>query len=191
MYSFLIFFLTILIILSILKLVINNNNNFIKITSKKDNFDYIVRDLPDSQEASNKLSTINDKILRLLESLDNKKEGVDLLRKRYNPRSLSETGENSKYTSYSVNNGEKISLCIRDKNDKIIKEDNTIIFVMIHELAHLMSSSIGHTEEFWNNMKYLLIQGEKINIYKPIDYTKNNQNYCGMVIKSTPYDFKK
>ena len=62
---------------------------------------------------------------------------------------------------------------------------------MIHELAHIITKSIGHTEEFWNNMKFLLKEANKLNIYLPIDYNKTNVEYCGMLIKSTPYDFKK
>ena len=44
-------------------------------------------------------------------------------------------------------------------------DDNTILFVIIHELAHVMSLSVGHTEEFWSNMKFLLEQAESINLY--------------------------
>jgi hypothetical protein len=38
-------------------------------------------------------------------------------------------------------------------------------------------------------MKYLLEEGEKIGIYNPIDYRKTPQEYCGMEINTTPYDF--
>ena len=69
-------------------------------------------------------------------------------------------------------------------------DDNTILFVVIHELAHVMTISTGHTEEFWANMKFLLEQAEDINIYVPVDYSQNNTEYCGMMITSSPYDFK-
>ena len=68
---------------------------------------------------------------------------------------------------------------------------NTIIFVVIHEISHVMTESIGHDETFWNNMKYLLMEAEKIGVYNPIDYSMDNVKYCGMDVKSTPYDFKK
>ena len=64
-----------------------------------------------------------------------------------------ETEETSKYTSYSLNKGEKIALCIRKKGEaKEFIEDNTIMFVAIHELAHIMTESVGHEPEFWDNM---------------------------------------
>ena len=61
------------------------------------------------------------------------------------------------------------------------------MFVIIHELAHVASESIGHTDEFWKNFKFLLIEAEKIGIYKPIDYKTNPKNYCGMEITDNPY----
>ena len=69
-------------------------------------------------------------------------------------------------------------------------DENTIIFG-IHELAHIMTESVGHKKEFWDNMAFLLKEAEKINIYKPVDYSKNNVDYCGMEITTTPYEFKK
>ena len=69
------------------------------------------------------------------------------MNRKYNPNNFSETGKDSKYTSYSVNKGEKIVLCLRsrDGKDRLIDE-NTLTFVSIHELAHIMTKSVGHTE---------------------------------------------
>ena len=45
----------------------------------------------------------------------------------------------------------------------------------------------GSCPKFWDNMAYLLEQGEKIGIYVPEDYSENPVDYCGMEINSTPY----
>ena len=64
----------------------------------------------------------------------NEREGIDRLKNRYNPYKLTETEENSKYTSYSLNKGEKIALCIRKKEDNMtFVNENTVIFVAVHE----------------------------------------------------------
>ena len=168
----------------------NQNKNIILIKSKIDNRKYLVRKEKNSQEAADKLANINIKIQKIIDHASSQeREHIELLKDNYNPDALSETIPGSKYTSYSVNKGEKISICIR-QSDKIFMDDNTILFVVIHELAHVMTISTGHTEEFWNNMKFLLEQAETINIYVPIDYSQNNTEYCGMMITSTPYDFK-
>ena len=63
---------------------------------------------------------------------------------------------------------------------------NTMMFVAIHELGHLMSKSIGHTTEFWDNMRFLLKKGIKLKVYKHIDYSKFPEDYCGIKITDTP-----
>lgn len=181
-----------LIIVTILKNMYQPKN-ITKRVSKNDLKEYFVRDMGDSQEAAEKLSSINTKLQKLIESMDkDDREGVLRIKTRYNPNTLSETEDGSKYTSYSLNKGEKIALCIRDKqNPNVFIDENTIIFVAIHELAHIMTESVGHKKEFWDNMAFLLKEAEKINIYKPVDYSKNNVEYCGMEITTTPYEFKK
>ena len=54
-------------------------------------------------------------------------------------------------------------------------------------MSHVATKSIGHTEEFWSNFKFLLQQANEIQIYTPVDYKKTNQEYCGMNIKDNPF----
>ena len=42
----------------------------------------------------------------------------------------------------------------------------TLTFVAIHELSHVMSIDIGHGDEFWTNFKFLLENAEDAGIYK-------------------------
>lgn len=188
MEEFCLFFLTVTVFFTIINKVWKNND-IVNIRSTIDNRNYVVRKLPDAKLASNKLASINIKVQRLIENIDREKEGASDLIKNYNPNTLSETLLGSKYTSYSVNKGEKISICIRKNNEEFI-DDNTILFVVIHELAHVMTHEVGHTPLFWDNMKYLLEVGEKIGIYIPINYSITPVKYCGMEINTTPYEFK-
>ena len=193
MIDFLVFFISIMVIFLVINTVIMKDNDIIMVKSDLDNIYYIVRDLPDAKEASNKLSLINRNVMLLinhLKGIDYDIEKYERLKKRYNPNTLSETSKNSKHVSYSVNKGEKISICLRNNNNNF-EDNNIFIFVVIHELAHIVTKEIGHTEKFWENMKELLEEAERINIYTPVDYSMTNVNYCGMVVKTTPYDFKK
>ena len=72
------------------------------------------------------------------------------------------------------------------QGSKLIDE-NTLTFVAVHELGHVMTESVGHTKEFWQNFKFLLKNAVKIGIYKPVDYKKKPKNYCGMKITDNPY----
>ena len=187
MREFAVFFLSIFAVFIVVDKIYKRNQEISQVKSLIDDRTYIVRKLPDSQRAADKLAEINRKIINLIDSLKKEdREGIETLKDRYNPDQLSETGLGAKYTSYSVNKGEKISICVRHEDNKFI-DDNIIVFVVIHELAHVMTKSIGHTKEFWDNMAYLLEQGEKIGIYKPENYKENPVDYCGMEINSTPY----
>ena len=187
MREFAVFFLSIFAVFIVVDKIYKRNQEISQVKSLIDDRTYIVRKLPDSQRAADKLAEINRKIINLIDSLKKEdREGIETLKDRYNPDQLSETGLGAKYTSYSVNKGEKISICVRHEDNKFI-DDNIIVFVVIHELAHVMTKSIGHTKEFWDNMAYLLEQGEKIGIYKPENYKEKPVDYCGMEINSTPY----
>ena len=76
MNDFLFFFISFLVIVIVFK-NIYQPKNITKKTSKNDNIEYIVRDLENSQEAADKLSSINIKLRRLIDSLD-KNEVRDL-----------------------------------------------------------------------------------------------------------------
>jgi hypothetical protein len=117
------------------------------------------------------------------------KECIIKMKNGYNPKKIMETLPTSKYTAFSQNKGEKLAFCLnatKDNPEQLI-DLNTLTFVALHELAHVATKSVGHTPEFWDNFKFLLIQAEKLNIYKPIDYKKNPQEYCNMTIDSSPY----
>ncbi len=188
-YNFIIF----LIVLLILFLYYQSEYNELEyITSDIDNEKYLVRKLPDSKEAANTISKIKKRIHTLIEHLNKKKNNkklskkkkkcIKLLAERYNPEQLFESAPSIHYTSYSVNKGEKIYLCLRSKKDNQIHKMNVIMYVVLHELAHVGSVSIGHNKEFYDNFNYLLEEAENIGIFKKSNSNKNIE-YCGMDIR--------
>lgn len=189
MITFIVFFLTVLIVFLIAnKLQVNKDID--RVTSTIDKRDYLVRKLPDAQKASDKLAVLNRNVLRLMDFLkDDPRKDIQKLRKRYDPDQLSETAPDAKYTSYSVNKGESIAMCLRHP-DNTFMDMNVIHFVMLHELSHVMTHEVGHTPLFWKNMGYLLKKGEELGIYEVVDYGKTPVKYCGVIIDSTPYEFE-
>tara|TARA_B110000093_G_scaffold75945_1_gene82706 strand:+ start:1326 stop:1832 length:507 start_codon:yes stop_codon:yes gene_type:complete len=153
---------------------------------------YCVRDRIDTQEAVDLLAKITDKCHEVVKYVDKKyanNEDVKRLVEGIQNVKISETLPTSELTAYSENKGEKMAFCLnRTKNstNKLI-DINTLLFVAIHELAHIMTKSIGHKQEFWNNFKFLLENAEDAGIYTPVDYKKNPQGYCGMTITDNPY----
>ena len=169
-------------------------SELVYVKSEVDGRSYLVRNLPDKQQAADLLATVRknlDTIVKYLVNKNKTDEKIKRLRKNYRPEKLSEAIPKANYTSYSVNKGEKIVFCIRSKNDKEKLEDiNTIMFVAIHELAHVMTKSIGHTPEFWDNMKFLLKKAVKLNVYHEHDYRNDPIPYCGVEITDSPLPYR-
>lgn len=162
------------------------------VVSTVDGDKYCVRERKNVQKASDLLAKITEKMKLLVKHLDGKykdKDNVTRLVKKFNPKKIVETLPTSEYTAYSENKGQKIAFCLnkeKENNNNLIDE-NTLMFVALHEMAHVASKSIGHNTEFWGNFKFLIKEASEIQIYVPIDYSKKNEEYCGMTISSSPY----
>ena len=74
--------------------------------------------------------------------------------------------------------GSTIGVCVY-KNNKF-QNENEMLFVLLHELAHCMSLSYNHTSEFWDNFRFLLKEATRLKIYDNIDYNKNSKSYCNI-----------
>jgi hypothetical protein len=165
------------------------------IISDVDGERYCVRERASMQLASDLLANVTQKLKDLVAYCAAKfpdDENVQRMVQKFNPTKISETLPTSEHTAYSENKGEKIAFCLnKQKNGTKLIDINTLTFVAIHELAHVMTKTEGHEQIFWQNFKFLLEQAKNANIYEPVDYKKNPQPYCGMDITDNPYyDFK-
>ena len=135
-----------------------------------------------------RVTTKMKKVVKHMYSLYPDRENVQRLKENFNPKKVYETLPTSEYTAYSENKGEKMAFCVtRKKNGKKLIDENTLTFVALHELSHLMTKSVGHQPEFWENFKFLLKHAVDLGIYHPEDYGKNSTTYCGMEITDNPY----
>ena len=161
------------------------------IISSVDGNKYCVRERAKLELVADLLAKVTgnmkDLVIHMKETYPERKN-VQRLVQNFNPKKIYETLPTSEYTAYSENKGEKLAFCTTTtkQGNKLIDE-NTLTFVAIHELSHLATKTVGHTEEFWSNFKFLLQEAKKEKIYNPIDYKKNPQPYCGMTITDNPY----
>lgn len=161
------------------------------VRSTFDQKEYLVRNLEDKQQAADLLAMVTDGMSKLVKHMMAKypeNPDVQRLYENFNPDSVSEGSNETGYTSYSVNKGEKIIICIRqkDKNNTFVSK-NTIMYVAIHELGHLMTEDIGHTTPFWDNFKFLLKEAmaPPLNLYVKVDYAQDPHEYCGIQITNS------
>jgi hypothetical protein len=153
---------------------------------------YCVRDRSKLELAADKLAHINNRMNELVSYLAKKypdRDNVQRLVKGYNPQKIYETLPTSEYTAYSENKGEKLAFCLdTEKNSKgRLIDTNTLMYVALHELSHIATKSIGHTDEFWQNFKFIITEAKEIGVYNPIDYKNQPARYCGMNISDNPY----
>lgn len=155
------------------------------VKSRIDGKSYLVCKLPQKQEAADYLAEVNAKLIQLIRHVMakyNTKEAIQLY-KNYNPDLLSEGSYMSGFTSFTINKV-KLVLCIRQKDNTFV-DKNTIMYVAIHELAHMSTSELGHTETFWHNFKWLLEEAIGLGMYAKTDFNKKPQDYCGIKISSS------
>ncbi len=162
------------------------------VKSNVDGEQYLVRNLPDKQEAADRLSRVRDKLVRLrkyLEQTHMDKPFVANMVKNFDaaPSRFSESTPDAQYTSYSVNKGQKIYMCLRQRDaEEHLVGENILTFVALHEMAHTGTQSIGHTPEFWNHFAWLIKQAEHIKIYEYTDFAAHPVEYCGVHITDSP-----
>lgn len=183
------------VLLVCLKMYYESETHNLKcIISDVDGERYCVRERAKLELAADLLANVTQRCKELViycakKHQDN--EDVQRLMQKFNPKKITETLPTSEYTAYSENKGEKIAFCLeKNKGKSKLIDLNTLTFVAIHELAHVMTKSEGHKQEFWQNFKFLLQNAKDAGIYDPVDYKNEPQDYCGMKITDNPlYDY--
>jgi hypothetical protein len=87
---------------------------------------------------------------------------------------LSEISLRKGEKSFTINKT-KIFLCLKDKKDEYYN-NNMLMYVLLHEIAHCLCDEIGHTEKFHNIFAALLEKATKLNIFDP--KKSIDKNYC-------------
>jgi predicted metal-dependent hydrolase len=124
-------------------------------------------------ENKDKFPNMNQYIIQLNNNLD------------INRTLIYENDPNSNLTSFSVNKGEEIALCLKSKKTGNLHDINLMMYVTIHEMAHIACPEIGHGDLFKQIFKFLCEQAIILKIYKYDDYQNNPIEYCGMVLSSS------
>jgi len=71
-----------------------------------------------------------------------------------------------------------IFICLKNKNL------NTLMYVAIHELAHIVSKEYGHTTEFIMHFQDLLKKAIELGVYTYVDYSQTPEPYCNMTLNT-------
>ncbi len=172
----------------IIYLMNNERGDFEKQTFKES--DFLVLNEEDKEKAAAMLHLLVKDMKTLVQHLKqhyNNRLDVQLIIKRFNPKNISEGSPHNRDFTYTENKGEKLVICLRDKETMKIHQKNLLLFPLIHELAHQgVENYTGHGIEFLKVFRFLLKQAEEIGIYKPHDFNNNPTKYCNMTIDAHP-----
>lgn len=122
-------------------------------------------------------------------------ERISQLINKYDPDSVYEISplNTSGVTSYTQDKRTLI-LCLRHKEkdangNNELHDINTIMFVVVHELSHMMNDLWGHKINFWILFKFMLQNSVDCEVYKPVNYALHPIKYCGLALSYNPlYD---
>lgn len=177
---------------------------------------HVVGDFQNKKEAAELLSRVNARMIEFMRFLKKKyhidepddlitQEGaehakivnapndvyniVDHLLDNYNPDNMRENDPRySTDTSYTVNKGDAMYICLRRKDDPTkLVDENDLFFVLLHEAGHESNyNDFGHSTRFWQVFKFILHEAQLSGVYTPVDYAKAPINYCGLWVEYNP-----
>ena len=167
----------------------NNSSNRIVVPSTHNSKPYLVQQNDDALSSANILSEVESRYQRLFQYLSENRDQypeyipyIDQLLRNSNKIKLTEADPNGRHTSYTVNKGEEIAICLRNKSGSI-HDLNTIMYVVLHELSHVACPEIGHTKLFRKIFVFILQISIQLGIYDHVNYSSSPQSYCGITIK--------
>lgn len=168
-----------------------NNKSLVYV--EVEGFRFSIQDNEDKDKSKKLLGEMVKRMYQLRDYLNSNKnkfpeyqQYIDLLIKNFNKdrTHIYENDHNSSHTSYSVNKGQELVFCLKSKNENKYHNINLLMYVAIHEMAHLACPEIGHTPLFNKVFKFLAEQSVNIGIYIKNNYEYAPVEYCGMILSS-------
>jgi len=146
---------------------------------------YRVRHLGDSREAASLLDRLSRRVERLIgDSANADDPRIQRIRSRWNGTLTELDGRRAGAIAHSIGK-RSISVCIRNPDGTLCDEDSAF-FVVIHEMAHIANSTLGHDQSFWDAMRFLLELGEYTGVYHYKDHDVEHVTLCGKKLGTNP-----
>jgi hypothetical protein len=157
----------------------------VTVTSPLTDKQYTVKNAPGYQAVADRLAFMELRIADFLAKAEAYAPGDPRLaniRRRWNG-TLAEAPVD-RDVAFSIGKGD-ISVCVR-REDGSLEPENTTMFVLLHELAHVATDTYGHRPEFWANMQFLMELAEAVGSYTYEDFDARVSSYCGKPLTGSP-----
>ena len=157
----------------------------IDVISSVNNKTYAVVRTGDYVAAANMLASLEDKARNFIAAASAKYPN-DLTIKRiqkYWTGTISEIPQ-SETIAYALEKKD-LFMCVRDNAGNVQQLDD-LLFVLLHELSHIMNSTYGHDVHFWKQFKRTLEMANKLGYLPYKNYDDYSVTVCGKVINANP-----
>jgi hypothetical protein len=151
---------------------------------------YLVRNLDDKDKAADLLYNIKTRLKKLIDyinndCLKNETERTKFIN-QYNKSILNKFNYIifRESTDNSINKGEEIVFCLRSIPDNKLHNINELMYVAIHEIAHVGCPEIGHTSLFKKINLELLKYAIDCGVYSYKNYNALPEQYCGILLSN-------
>lgn len=106
----------------------------------------------------------------------------------YSPDNLTENSPKDPHgdTSYTIDKGKILAICLRGKSDSKIHDIETLTFVAVHELSHIAIKELDHPPIFWIAFKFMLEEAVECGVLYGINYKYQPAQYCGLKVDYNP-----
>lgn len=185
-------YLFIILIFIIIIYIYFNKTNVTYVSNNINKKSYLVRNVSDKENAVIILAKMEENLKLLINKLmldispnSEMYKYVKTIHDKIDHVEIQESSADSMHTSYSLNKGELLVFCIRSKETFKIHDMNELMYVAIHEIAHIGCPEVGHTELFYKINGFLIDKAIDYEIYRYIDYSLINKEYCGMTLTVT------
>jgi len=141
-----------------------------------------------NQTKADFLAKIDDKARKITKYMyDNNLPTKEIASRTYNRFTKSRIGETplgeKSGAAFTINKGDIYICCITKGK---LNDENDTFFVCLHELAHIMSNSYGHGEEFKTNFNFIVKLAVKLGLWKDPKYEEKPVDYCGVEVTTSP-----
>ena len=150
----------------------NNNNNSPGISSESKQ-PHVIRCL------RRDLARLRNAIVRDKTMYDLDPDIVQLVRR------LDETNIIAGATTHTKNKSKIIICTAPDPAYSSSENYDTLVFVTLHEIAHVMTPEWGHASNFWENFDVIITIARRVGIFHGlVDFAKQDFRHCAHVIKA-------
>jgi len=166
-------------------LIFRNHIENAEVVSPINNKKYRVLKRENYIDAANTLAVLEDRArMFIIEATAKYPDDVTLKRiQKYWTGTISEIPQ-SETIAYALEKKD-LFMCVRDDNGNIQNTDD-LLFVLLHELSHIMNSSYGHDERFWKQFKKVLEMANDLGYLPYENYDQKSVKVCGKTITSNP-----